>query len=419
MTMTKKNENQDALLPKLRFPEFRGDAEWKEDALSDLASPVKTRARGMSAGDVLTLSAEHGLVRQTEYFGKQIAGKDLDRYLKIQEGDFVYNDRTTAASKFGTVKRLKVCSAGAVSPIYKCFRFQAGEEPAFWEVYFEAGAHEGSLGEHVNEGARGGRFNISVGMLLSIAVRYPGKPEQRKIADCLGSLDDLIAAHSAKLDALQDHKKGLLQQLFPAEGETTPALRFPEFEDAGEWREGRIRECAILVSGIHLPPDDYGDAGVLPYLTGPSGLKYSLECFPKWTDRTGSTGRDGDTLVTVKGSGAGSAWRLRFPEVAIGRQLMALRPRNVVGDFLFYFMETRQRLLADLSLGNLIPGLSRDDILSTKLFLPGPVEQQRIADCLIALDTLIAAQADQVAALREHKRGLMQQLFPNPESSEA
>ena len=88
---------------------------------------------------------------------------------------------------------------GAVSPIYKCFRFGAKENPVFWEHYFDAGAHETELSEFVNEGARAGRFNISVDTFLSIIVCYPKSAEQKKIADCLGLLDELIAAHSAKL----------------------------------------------------------------------------------------------------------------------------------------------------------------------------------------------------------------------------
>src|SRR5690606_21498558 len=109
----------------------------------------------------------------------------------------------------------------------------------------------------------------------------PSEGEQQKIADCLGSLDDLIAAHSRKLAALQDHKKGLLQQLFPTEGQTTPKLRSPGFE--GEWAEKRIRKCVKLISGVHLPPEGYGSTGSLPYFTGPSDFTDSVDCVKKWT----------------------------------------------------------------------------------------------------------------------------------------
>lgn len=65
----------------------------------------------------------------------------------------------------------------------------------------------------------------------------PKPKEQTKIADCLSSLDNLITAQKQKLEALKAHKKGLMQQLFPAEGETMPKLRFAEFKDSGGWEK--------------------------------------------------------------------------------------------------------------------------------------------------------------------------------------
>ncbi|MDR3560918.1 MAG: hypothetical protein P4N59_05700, partial [Negativicutes bacterium] len=127
-------------------------------------------------------------IRQGDYFGKKIAGENLSRYIKIAHNDFVYNDRTTKSYAYGTIKRLSEFQCGAVSPIYKCFRFKAGENPVFWDWYFESGFHEVQLGDLVNEGARTGRFNISIDKFLSIAVWHPKSAEQERIADCLSSL---------------------------------------------------------------------------------------------------------------------------------------------------------------------------------------------------------------------------------------
>ena len=81
---------------------------------------------------------------------------------------------------------------------------------------------------------------------MSMPVPLPpvavSRPEQQKIADCLGSLDDLIAAEGRKLEALRRHKQGLMQQLFPRAGETQPRLRFPEFHNAREWQDERLGE---------------------------------------------------------------------------------------------------------------------------------------------------------------------------------
>jgi type I restriction enzyme S subunit len=238
-----------ALVPKLRFPEFQEADGWKENSLQTLARPVTDRATTGDADNVLSLSGEHGLVLQSDYFGKKIAGDSTARYLKIRKDDFVYNDRTTKASRFGTIKRLSNYAGGIVSPIYKCFRFQPSENPVFWEWYFESGSHDPALGGLVNEGARAGRFNISVTQFLSTNAWRPDEAEQQKIADCLVSADAMIAAQGRKVEALNAHKKGLIQQLFPQEGETQPRLRFPEFEGAGEWEKKAVGDVFKVTRG--------------------------------------------------------------------------------------------------------------------------------------------------------------------------
>ena len=207
--------------PPLRFPEFRDSPDWEGKELSSIADPVSERADSGQHQNILTLSGEDGLVLQSEYFGKQIAGNNAERYLRIRRDDFVYNDRTTKVSEYGTIKRLKRHPHGIVSPIYKCFRFKDGQLPSFWEWYFESGAHEPQLRGLANEGARAGRFNVSIDRFLSTVAFAPhsNSAEQSKIADCLSTLDELIGAESQKLDALKAHKKGLLQQLFPSLGE--------------------------------------------------------------------------------------------------------------------------------------------------------------------------------------------------------
>jgi len=236
-------------VPKLRFPEFQDAPEWDEKKLHQIAQSVSDKVTNSDTNKILTLSSEYGIVLQSEYFGKKIAGENVERYIKIAHNDFVYNDRTTKLFAYGTIKRLSQYESGIVSPIYKCFRFNDGENPIFWEWYFESGFHEAQLHSLVNEGARAGRFNISIEKFLSTIIWQPAPSEQQKIADCLSSIDELIAAHSQKLATLKAHKKGLLQQLFPAEGETLPQLRFPEFQDAPGWEEKQLGEICNFIRG--------------------------------------------------------------------------------------------------------------------------------------------------------------------------
>lgn len=405
-------DSKPALMPRLRFPEFRKMTGWKETQLQKIARPVSDRAVTGDGDNVLSLSGEHGLVLQSDYFGKKIAGDSTERYLKLLRNDFVYNDRTTKASTFGTIKRLSKYSGGIVSPIYKCFRFHSDENPVFWEWYFESGSHEAQLGSLVNEGARAGRFNISISQFLSTSAWRPDEPEQQKVADCLSSVDELIAAQARKVSELKIYKKGLMQRLFPRDGETQPRLRFPEFQNAGEWKVKRLSGMIDLISGMHLSPGDYSTAGEVPYFTGPSDFTNDLSNVTKWTKRTPNVSQIKDTLITVKGSGVGEIWYSALPEVAMGRQLMAVRSKNGSSRFMFQFLLTKKSRFEDLGSGNMIPGLSRAVILELEACFPKLSEQQRIADCLTSLDDFIAAQTQKHEALKTYKKGLMQQLFP-------
>ena len=222
-----------------------------------------------------------------------------------------------------------------------------------------------------------------------------------------------MAAQARKVDALKTHKKGLMQQLFPREGETQPRLRFPEFQNAGDWVEKRLSREITLVSGMHLSPDQYSTSGEVPYFTGPSDFTNDIKSVTKWTKRSANIATPNDTLITVKGSGVGEVWYSTLPAVAIGRQLMAVRVKQGSSQFIFQFLLTKKTRFEDLGAGNLIPGLSRTDILEMEAHFPSPAEQQRIASCLSSLDDLITAETRKLEALKTHKKGLMQQLFPS------
>ncbi|MGJ7625372.1 restriction endonuclease subunit S, partial [Acinetobacter baumannii] len=199
--------------PRLRLSEF--DQKWENIELSQIAKPVKKKNSTGKEIKVLSLSNEHGLVSQADYFLKKVAGDNTDRYIVLQKNDFVYNDRITKNSTYGTIKRLSLYESGVVSPIYKCFRFEKNQNPVFWEYFFESKTHESEIKQIVNEGARAGRYNISIDKFLSINVMQPSLSEQEKIAYCLTSLDRLISNQTNYIEQLKKHKKGLIQQLFP------------------------------------------------------------------------------------------------------------------------------------------------------------------------------------------------------------
>ena len=392
------------LKPKLRFPEFRKDPGWDETQLQKIALPVSERAVTGDGDNVLSLSGEHGLVLQSDFFGKKVAGDNAERYLKLVRNDFVYNDRTTKASVYGTIKRLSKYDSGIVSPIYKCFRFDSGETPEFWEWYFESGAHESELGSLVNEGARAGRFNISISQFLSTAAWRPDKPEQRKIAECLTSLDEVIAGHGQKLAALQSHKKGLLQQLFPSPGETRPRLRFPEFQNAGEWNELTLSNACRMKAGQFVAASDIKEQpaeGLYPCYGG-NGLRGYVPTF---------THEGTYSLIGRQGALCGNVKLCTGRFHATEHAVVATPEKGIDVGWLYYALDLLN--LNRFATGQAQPGLSVDNLEKVALTIPEQEgEQHRIAMCLSSLDDLIAAQTQKLEVLKTHKQGLMQQLFP-------
>lgn len=404
--------------PTLRFPEFHDAEGWKATHLQKLARPVTERATAGDADNVLSLSGEHGLVLQSDYFGRKIAGDSTGRYLKIRRDDFVYNDRTTKASSFGTIKRLSKYPGGIVSPIYKCFRFHAGENPVFWEWYFESGSHDPALGGLVNEGARTGRFNISVTQFLSTKGWRPDKGEQNKIADCLTSLDALVEAQGRKVEMLRAHKRGLMQQLFPQQGETLPRLRFPEFEGAGEWGEKSIGDFGQVTTGSTPSTADpalYG--GGIPFVSPAdiSELRYVDETKTTLTAAGFAKTRPiraGSVLFVCIGSTIGKiAQNVR--DCATNQQINAVIPNAKHSDgFVYFALSNASDRIALLAGKQAVPIINKSLFSSVRLLVPRLPEQQRIADCLTSLDDLIAAETRKLGTLKTHKKGLMQQLFP-------
>ena len=419
-----------ALVPKLRFPEFQAADGWKETSLQKLARPVTDRATTGDADNVLSLSGEHGLVLQSDYFGKKIAGDSTDRYLRIRKDDFVYNDRTTKASSFGTIKRLSNYSDGIVSPIYKCFRFQPSENPAFWDWYFESGSHDPALGGLVNEGARAGRFNISVTQFLSTNAWRPDEAEQQKIAECLNSVDALIEAQARKVEALKAHKKGLMQQLFPQDGEIQPRLRFPEFEGAEEWAEKSLDKLATIQAGA-TPSKANAEfwGGSIPWVSAKDMKRLFLEDSEEHiSDDAVSNGArlvpKGTLLLLTRGMTLLKDVPICIlsREMSFNQDVKGLRPKAGVNSLFLAWMllSNKDRLLALVNIAGHGTGkIDSDELKALLLRIPQPPEQQRIADCLTSLDYLISAEVQKLDTLKTHKKGLMQQLFPQVAEGDA
>lgn len=214
----KKGVMQKLFSQEVRFKADDGSdfPDWESTTVGELFTFVTEKNESGRISDVITNSAEHGLIPQREYFDKDIAVEgNTEGYTVIHKGDFVYNPRKSTIAPFGPFNVYERDEVGIVSPLYTCLTPRDGETAPYLSWYFKTSRWHCYI---VTHGAQGGARHDRVGMtnalMKGIPVMLPSLPEQRKIADCLTSLDDVIAKAKDELDAWCELKKGLLQQMF-------------------------------------------------------------------------------------------------------------------------------------------------------------------------------------------------------------
>ena len=414
------------LVPKLRFAEFVAEPPWECQPLKELAQRITQRNTHGADLRALTNSAEHGVVDQREYFDKDIA-TNTDNYFIVETGDYVYNPRISSNAPVGPISKNQI-GTGVVSPLYTVFRFRRDAND-FFAHYFKSSCWHGYLRRVSNSGARHDRMAIKTNDLMQMPIPTPSLREQRKIADCIGSLDDLIAAEGRKLETLRQQKQGLIQQLFPQKGEAQPSLRFPEFEGAPDWEE------VTLGTLLDRPPDYGVNAAAVPF-------SESLPTYIRITDinddgQFASSARvsvdidatdeqyleEGDIVLARTGASVGKSYLYcedDGPLVYAGF-LIRVRPNSerLLSQFLAAYLSTWSYRdwvrLTSARTGQ--PGINATEYASLPLPLPPGrrtlAEQQKIADCLASIDDQLIAQGRKLDTLKQHKQGLLQQLLPS------
>lgn len=432
---------QPALIPKLRFSEFKTGPAWETQTLGSLVT-ISTEKVGDNECVPMSITSGVGLVSQMEKFGRVIAGSSYKNYLLLKKNDFAYNKSATKEYPEGFIALYSGDALAAVpNSIFTCFRINGDSPiPRYLNYLFLGNLHGQWLRKFIEVGARAhGSLSIDEDDLLALPVPLPGgettRAEQQKIAECLSTLDELIGAESQKLDALKAHKKGLMQQLFPREGETLPRLRFPEFHSTPEWEEMQIGDLnPFVTSGSRGWAEYYAEEGELfVRMTNLSRESIYLDLedskFVKLpanaTEGVRTQLKEHDVLISITADiGIIGYVDASVPSPAYINQHIALvrfGTTKICSRFVAYFLaaERSQKLFRASTDTGTKAGMNLPGIQKIKLMLPKPAEQHRIATCLSSLDDLIAAQSDRLAALQTHKQGLLQQLFPSPTTADA
>jgi type I restriction enzyme S subunit len=187
----KKYLMQQLLTGKKRLKGFNG--EWINYRLNQITKRIK--CKNEEANDnVLTISAQHGLINQTDFFNKEIASADKRNYYLLRRDDFAYNKSYSSGYPFGAIKRLTRYDVGIVSPLYICFQISVKEVSLeYIEQYFEAGFINREIQACAQEGARNhGLLNIAIDDFFNIKIVLPYYKEELVIAKILKSKDSEI-----------------------------------------------------------------------------------------------------------------------------------------------------------------------------------------------------------------------------------
>lgn len=404
------------LIPELRFPEFVDEGEWEEKKLGKIAKYENGKAH------------EQNIVKQGNYIA--VNSKFISTDGKVKK----YTNTANCLANKGEIlmvlsdlpngKALAKCFYVDINNNYSVNQRICKITPINAEnkiLYYLLNRNSYFLS--FDDGVK--QTNLRNEDVLKCPLILPKiQKEQQKIASCLSSLDDVIAAQVQKLDLLKDHKKGLMQKLFPQEGEKVPKYRFKKFEKDGEWNLKEFSNYIKLYRGSSPRP-------IQNYLTqDKNGVNWIKIGDTK--NAINSTIYKVEERITLKG--AQKSRKVKTGELILANSMsfgktyeLAINGYIYDGWFVLREYENHyykpfllqllnsdymQRQYQKLSAGGIVQNISSEIVYKTILFHTSFKEQQKIASCLSSLDALITAQTEKIEQLKLHKKGLMQGLFP-------
>lgn len=393
------SEKNNKYTPNLRFPEFSG--EWEEVLVKDICD-INT-GKSNTQDQVVD-----GLY---PFFIRSATPVRSNRYLYDCEAVITIGD--------GQIGKVFHYVNGKFDLHQRCYMMSnfRGVDCRYFYHFFSNNFYDRAM----RLSAKATVDSVRLEMISDMPIFLPPSPaEQDKIASCLSTMDDLIAAQAEKVEALKEKKTGMMQQLFPQPGETTPRLRFPEF--TGEWEMKKLGEILVErkeVSVItrELPQLSFTIAeGVIK----PEDRKTNQRDFlmiDKDNKRFSVTRRH-DIIYNPANVVYGAIHKNNLCDGVVS-PIYKIFWTKENADFINHLLRRPEFItqLASRAEGTVtkLKTLKAEAFLD--MFVPFPItpsEQQKIASCLSALDDQIAAETEKLTALKDYKKGLMQQLFPQP-----
>jgi type I restriction enzyme S subunit len=442
MRMSKKKKT--ALMPRLRFPGF--NKKWQIKSFDETfdfhqtntftrseMNTEKGKVKNIHYGDILT--KYDSVINEPSVIPYINEDVDLTKFREssyLQNGDIIIADTAEDLTAGKAVEIQNVnCNILAGLHTMLC-RPQNTTAPKFFGYYLNSPVYHNSIiplitGTKVS--------SISKSNITKTIIITPEFFEQQKIADCLSSLDELIAAEEKKLEALKMHKKGLMQGLFPpppppnhqiVKGRTVPERRFPEFRDSRAWEEKNFGDLCKFTRGPFggtLKKEIFVKNGYAVYeqhhaiYNNFNSFRYFIT-EKTYNEMNRFSVHADDIIMSCSGTmGKFAIVPKESKEGIINQALLKLTINNGINvKFAKTTLElkTNQEKLLSQSAGGAIKNVvSVDQMKEIKFLIPHFSEQEKIADCLDSLDRLIITQSEKIETLKVHKKGLMQALFPS------
>lgn len=414
------------LIPELRFPEFKNEGEWETNSIGKVfksfsGGTPSTSEKAYYGGDIPFIRSAEINKDATELFITDKGLKNSSAKL-VNKGDLLValygaNSGDSAISKInGAINQAILCLQSEYSNAFT-YNFLTLKKDWIVSKYIQ-----------------GGQGNLSGDIVKSISIPFPKKLEQKKIASCLSSLDDLIEAHSQKLELLKNHKKGLMQNLFPQEGEKVPKLRFKEFENDGNWVEKSLIDTAdkkVKWSftggpfGSNLKASDYTSEGIRIIQLqnigdGEFNDEYKIYTSEEKADELLSCNiYAGEIILSKMGDPVGRACiipdNLKRCVMASDGIRLVVNETKYSKYFVYSLINSKpiREAIENKATGSTRKRIGLDELRNIELIMPKSLSEQIIiANCISSLDAQIKAQTEKIGYLKLHKKGLMQGLFP-------
>lgn len=394
---------------------YKMPKEWHIVRFDSLFSRV-TRKNDENNQNVLTISAQQGLISQIEYYNTLYASENKTGYTLLHRGDFSYNKSYSSGYAYGAIKRLDAYEKGIVSPLYLCFTPRQGVNSDFYLQYFEAGCFDREIYKIAQEGARNhGLLNVSTEDFFHSMLVFPPLEEQERITEILTQCDHVIELKEKKLDELKQLKKEFLRKMFPAKGCDTPEIRFPGF--TGAWEQRKLGELGTITTGSTPStsiPDYYSDDGIVWVTPTDICENITFESARKLSDLGQQVGRvvPKNTILVTCIASIGKNTMLGNTG-SFNQQINGLTPNENECDP--YFLLTESALWSAKMKSSAAAGtmqiVNRTEFSELKTWLPSLIEQQAISDFFRQLDNLITLHQRELEETKTYKKTLAKLLL--------